>query len=67
MKTKKGIVAKVVARDGRLWPGSIPRSRWWYLIGRNGETLAHSECYTTRRKRDRTAKQVAAQLGVPYK
>jgi len=33
----------------------------------NGETLAHSEVYTTKRKCLQTAKQVAEQLGVELK
>jgi len=41
-------------------------SYWWTLVARNGETLAHSENYSSADARDQTARLVAEQLYVPY-
>lgn len=67
MKTKKGIVAKIRARKDVSFNRAPKLCYWWIAVAHNGETLAHSEVYTTKRKRDQTGKQVAKQLGVAYK
>jgi len=36
---------------------------WWRLRARNGKILAHSEDYTTKRARDKTALRLAKELG----
>ena len=35
---------------------------WWRLYARNGRILAHSETYTTKRARDKTALRLAKAL-----
>ena len=40
--------------------------RWyWKMIGKNGETLAHSETYSSKYKAKATAEKVAAALRWP--
>lgn len=59
----KGIVSKVevILAKKKDWIS------YWRLLGHNGETLAHSEIYTTKRKCLQTAKKVAKQLGLEIK
>ncbi len=37
----------------------------WRIVARNGQTLAHSECYTKLKNCRRTANRVAAKMSVP--
>jgi len=39
---------------------------FWSIYGVNGEILCHSEAYSTQEACDKTALQIAAQLGVAY-
>ena len=57
-KSKAGIVDSVRTGFNR---NMLP---YWCIIARNGEMLCHSEAYATQEACDKTALQVAAQLGV---
>jgi uncharacterized protein YegP (UPF0339 family) len=37
----------------------------WRIVARNGQALAHSECYTKLKNCRRTANRVAAKMSVP--